>query len=115
MGRLAGKTAIVTGAASGIGAASAKLFAEEGVGIPMVETRAKFLLPSRFGDEVTVETTVTRLGRSSFDVHHRLLKNGKLGVECFETRVWTAVDRAAGGALKSRALPEDLKRRLTGD
>lgn len=92
-----------------------ELFAEEGVGIPMVETRAKFLLPSRFGDEVTVETTVTRLGRSSFDVHHRLLKNGKLGVECFETRVWTAVDRAAGGALKSRALPEDLKRRLTGD
>ena len=37
MSRLAGKIAIVTGAASGIGAASAKLFADEGAQVLAVD------------------------------------------------------------------------------
>ena len=37
MGRLAGKIAIVTGAASGIGAASANLFADEGARVLAVD------------------------------------------------------------------------------
>ena len=35
-------------------------------GYPMVDTRARFLVPSRFGDDVTIETTVTEIKRSSF-------------------------------------------------
>ena len=42
------------------------------VGIPMVDTGARFLRPSRFGDVVRIETTVTTIGRSSFEVAHRL-------------------------------------------
>ena len=59
------------------------------VGIPMVDTRARFLVPSRYGDLVVVESSVTAFRRSSFDVQHRLLKAGELAVEAWETRVWT--------------------------
>jgi 4-hydroxybenzoyl-CoA thioesterase len=55
------------------------------IGCPMVDTRARFLRPSTFGDEVTIETSVSELRRSSFDVRHRLLKADELAVEGFET------------------------------
>src|SRR6185295_2284791 len=45
-----------------------------GVAIPIVTTRANFILPSTYGDEVAIDTTISRWGRSSFDVHHRLLR-----------------------------------------
>src|SRR5215207_7038738 len=58
------------------------------VGYPMVDTRAKFAIPTRFGDDVVVESTISELRRSSFDIHHKLTKDGALAVEGFETRVW---------------------------
>ena len=41
----------------------------EFAGFPLVRTQARFLKPTRFGDDVTVESTVT-FGRSSFDIEH---------------------------------------------
>ena len=53
-------------------------------GHPLVRTHARFLIPTRFGDDVSIETTVTAIRRSSFDIGHRLSKTGKLAVEGFE-------------------------------
>src|SRR5262245_24153518 len=57
-------------------------------GHPLVNTRSRFLVPTRFGDDVTIDTAIAEIRRSSFDVQHRLMKNGTLAVEAFETRVW---------------------------
>ena len=38
-------------------------------------------------EEVTIETTIARFGRSSFDVEHRLLRGETVAVEGFEKRV----------------------------
>ena len=86
------------------------------IGFPMVDTRARFLIPSGFDDEVTVESRVTALRRSSFDVHHRLLKGGggDLAVECFETRVWTVVDDQPSRRIKSRPIPAAVIEALGG-
>ncbi len=84
-------------------------------GIPLVETRAKFLLPTRFGDDVTLESTVTELRRSSFSIRHRLSKAGELAVEGNETRVWTGFDPEHPGRIKSQPIPEDLAARLKGE
>src|SRR6516225_514852 len=51
------------------------------LGHPVAETRARFLLPTRFGDEVSVETAVVACGRSSFKLEHRLTKGGALAAE----------------------------------
>lgn len=77
------------------------------VGIPMVDTGARFLRPSRFGDRVRIETTVTAIGRSSFDVLHRLLNDGELAVEAHEKRVWAG--RSDDGGLRARAIPEEVR------
>jgi 4-hydroxybenzoyl-CoA thioesterase len=77
-----------------------------GISIPLAATRASFIRPSTYGDEVAIETVISRWGRSSFDVHHRLLRGDELAVECVETRVWTL--RTAGNRLESRAIPADV-------
>ena len=48
-------------------------------GIPLVESRARFLAPSSFGDTVVVESNITEWGKSSFSVHHRLVQGGFAG------------------------------------
>ena len=54
----------------------------------MVSAQARFQNPTRFGDEIAIETRVAEFGRSSFKIEHRLLKGDVLAVELFETRVW---------------------------
>ena len=77
----------------------------EFTGWPMVQTQARFMRPTRFGDDVTVETSI-KFGRASFEIEHKLSLNGELCVECTEKRVWTRRD--ANGALKSLPIPEDV-------
>ncbi len=78
------------------------------LGFPMVDTRAQFHIPSTHGDEVTIETTITRFGHASFEVEHRLLRGDRLAVKGVEKRV--LVKRADdGNGIKSCAIPEDVK------
>ncbi len=74
-------------------------------GTPLVRTRAKFLKPTRFGDDVIVESAIT-FGRSSFEVNHRLTLHGELCAEGAEKRVWTVRD--AQGRLASHPIPDEV-------
>ena len=77
------------------------------VGWPIVDARATFHVPSRFGDEVAIETRITRFGRSSFDVEHRLMRGEVLAVEGFEKRVLVA-KTADGEGMTPVPVPEDV-------
>ena len=81
-------------------------------GHPLVRTRSRFLVPTRFGDDVTIETSVAGIRRASFDVRHSLTKNGVLAVEGFETRVWVR-RRPAQGEMKAAPLPQAVIDRLS--
>src|SRR5262249_3054706 len=84
------------------------------VGIPVVDVAARFILPSVFGDVVTIESTVVEIKRSSFQMRHRLLKDETLAIEAHETRVWVRPAPAATDKLKGKPLPEDVIARLKG-
>jgi len=81
-------------------------------GIPMVDTGARFIRPSSFGDVVEIRSEITELGRSSFGVKHTLLRDGEVAIEAHEKRVW--VVRSDDGGIRSAALPDDV-RKLLGD
>jgi len=78
------------------------------IGYPMADTRARFILPAKFGDDVVIETTVKEFRRTSFDVEHRLTNGGELAVENFETRVWAARDPADPERLKAVPIPAEV-------
>jgi 4-hydroxybenzoyl-CoA thioesterase len=84
-------------------------------GHPVVEARARFRAPTRFGDEVEVVTAVVACGQSSFKLEHKLTLNGVLAVEGYETRVWAVRDPADPTHIKSQPLPAELVARLTQD
>jgi len=82
-------------------------------GIPLVDTRAVFRAPLRYGEEARIVSSVAALRGSSFDVQHKLYKGETLCVEGFETRVWTAFDDQ--GRIRARELPEDVRKALAGE
>lgn len=85
----------------------------QAVGYPMLDTAARFMKPNRFGDSIVIETGIVKLGRSSFEVVHRLTKDGELAVECTEKRVWAARDPDDAERIKSQAIPDEVVRRLS--
>ncbi|MBZ5523933.1 MAG: acyl-CoA thioesterase [Acidobacteriia bacterium] len=82
-------------------------------GIPLVESQARFFIPSRFGDTVVVESCVNKWGRSSFSVHHRLFRNDALAAEVVEKRVWVAPSRRKSKLFEGRAIPPAVKKRFS--
>jgi 4-hydroxybenzoyl-CoA thioesterase len=81
-------------------------------GHPLVETRARFRLPTRFGDEVAIETKLVACGRSSFKVEHRLTLAGALAVEGTETRVWVGRHSNDPARMQSQPIPAEVLDRL---
>jgi len=85
------------------------------VGIPMVDTRAKFYITSTYGDWITIETKVESIKRSSFEVKHNVYKGEDLAIEGFETRVLVGRDPVNPDKLKSAPFPAEMVAKFTGN
>src|SRR6202011_191617 len=82
------------------------------VGIPMVDTRAKFYIASTHGDWITIESRVESFKRSSFEVTHKVFRGEGLAVEPFETRVLVGRHPDDPGRLKSVPVPQEIVARF---
>jgi 4-hydroxybenzoyl-CoA thioesterase len=78
------------------------------VGIPMVDTRAKFYISSTHGDWITIESRIESFKRSSFEVTHKVFKAEALAIEAFETRVLVGRHPDDPDRLKSVAVPQEI-------
>jgi len=78
-------------------------------GWPMVDTRARFLIPFTFGEQMEIRSRISEWGRSSFKVEHQVFKDGALAMECWETRVWAMKHPSEPGRLQSALIPAEVK------
>ena len=90
----------------------AYLKAYDFAGHPVVETRARFRQPTRFGDDISIETTLVECGESTFKLEHRVSKGGTLAVEGFETRVWVKRDAGNPRRMRPQPIPPEVVSRL---
>ena len=82
------------------------------IGYPMVDTRAKFYVPSKFGDDIIIESTIAEFRRSSFDVLHKVYKGDVLAIEAWETRVWAGPHPDDPERIKSKPIPPEVIERF---
>ena len=89
------------------------------VGYPMVDTRAKFIAASKFGDDIVIESRIAEFRNSSFDIEHKAFKPTESGetlaIEAWETRVWVGPHPDDPARLKSRPIPRIVIARLSGE
>jgi YbgC/YbaW family acyl-CoA thioester hydrolase len=85
------------------------------VGVPIVETGARFASPVRYGDAVRIETTVSEVHEKTFRVEHEVSVDGRRCATGFEVRAWVARPASPGGALAARPIPAHVVARLMGE
>lgn len=85
------------------------------VGVPIVESGARFAAPVRYGDEVTIRSTVTEVREKTFRVEHEVSVKGSRCATGFEVRAWVALPESAGGRLHARPFPDEVAARLKGE
>jgi 4-hydroxybenzoyl-CoA thioesterase len=78
------------------------------IGIPLVDARAEFRKPAKFGDIIDIASRVSEFRRSSFEVEHRISVDGVLAVEGGETRVWAARDKDNPEKIGAIAIPSEV-------
>jgi 4-hydroxybenzoyl-CoA thioesterase len=76
-------------------------------GYPMLDTRGRFVRPTTFGDPVEVMSSIS-FGRTSFEIEHRLTKDGELCAEGWEKRVWVVPDAADPAKFKAHPIPPEV-------
>ena len=84
------------------------------VGVPLLDARATFLAPVRFGDVVTVTSGIAEWHNTTFVVSHKIFNGEVLSVEGQEIRVWVVRDPEHPKGLRAVPVPDDIRARFAG-
>ena len=78
------------------------------IGIALVDARANFLKPIKFGDKIEIASRISEFRRSSFDVEHRISVGSEHAVEGGETRVWAMRSTDDPEKIAATTIPQDV-------
>ena len=93
----------------GLGERFSDLVMHKGLGTPTVSTQCDFLSPARFGDTLTIELSVMRLGNASVELSFDATVQTR---SCFKCRHTICLfDRTTAKAVP---IPDDLRDRMRG-
>ena len=95
-----------------LGVAPASMRPTFGVSMPLVDVRARFIVPAKSGDVVEIDSTIGEFRRSSFEVQHRMWKHGQLAAEAQEVRVWVESDPNDSIRLRTKPIPAQVIERF---
>jgi YbgC/YbaW family acyl-CoA thioester hydrolase len=91
------------------------LFPERGIiGVPIVETGSTFTRPLRYGDVVTLRTSVPWVKAKTFRMEHEITLAGVRCATGFEVRAWIPRPRHPHDPIHAAEIPADVVRKLTG-
>lgn len=82
------------------------------IGMPLVESNARYMSPSVFGDTIEIESHVSAWQRKIFVVSHTITNSGELAVQGTETRIWALRHPDDPTRLKAGEVPDELRRRF---
>ena len=89
-----------------------ELWGPERIGPILAGIKADYKSPVKFPDTVTVETTISRLGNSSFDMEYRIMSEEQGGKLVATGTVFGVMCDYKTG--KSTIIPDELRSRIVG-
>jgi 4-hydroxybenzoyl-CoA thioesterase len=84
------------------------------VGVPIIESGSKFASPVRYGDVLSIRSTVAWVKDKTFRMEHTISVGDRLCATGFEIRAWVGRPATPDGRLAARPIPDEVVRKLTG-
>jgi 4-hydroxybenzoyl-CoA thioesterase len=78
------------------------------IGIALVDARANFIKPAKFGDTIEIASRITEFRRSSFEVQHTITIGSNVATEGNETRVWAVRDKTNPDKITTASIPAEV-------
>jgi YbgC/YbaW family acyl-CoA thioester hydrolase len=84
-------------------------------GVPILESGSNFLNPVRYGDVITIRSSVAWLKEKTFRMEHEIRVGDTVCARGFEVRAWVLNPERPEERRRAAPIPEDVARRLGGD
>jgi len=90
-----------------------KLFPDKQIVLPILEANCRFRAPIRYGDQVTIVSTITEVNEKTLRVDHEVKVGDITCATGYELRAWVQPD--GEGGLRARPIPAEIAKRLRGE